>query len=124
MSYTPQAFGVIHAECASKSNSRRLVPNGKGGVRSIKSKKALDFVKLFIEAASADKPILGPVQVSVRFYYSSRRPDLDAALFMDALQKANIIANDRQVFDLHATKYLDANDPRVEWSVRQIPEPT
>ena len=128
VSYTPQASGVIHAECASKANSRRHVTNASTGKSMfIKSKPALDFMAQAVKDIFRDYTghiIEGPVQLSCRIFYSSRRPDLDAALVMDALQAAQVIDNDRQVWDLHATKLIDAANPRVEWSVRQIPEPT
>jgi len=123
VSYTPQASGVIYAECASKSNSRKIVKFGKRSAL-IKNEKARLFLKA--DAKTNDfgpLPITGPVQLTCRLYYSSRRPDLDPAMVMDWLQAHSIILNDRQVVDLHATKFLDKERPRVEWSVRQIPEP-
>lgn len=125
MSYTPQASGVIHAECASKANARRYVRNRRTGKSmSIKSARALLFERARMEWGPVmGTPITGPLQVTVRCYYASRRPDLDPALVLDKLQRHGVIENDRQVFDLHATKLIDPDRPRVEWSVRSIPEP-
>lgn len=118
----PQASGTIHAECASGKNSRQIVRFGKR-VALIKNAKARAFLKASPSGITIDVPIMGPVQLDCRIFYSSRRPDLDPAMVMDWLQQNNIIANDRQVFDLHATKYLDQENPRVEWEVRSIAEP-
>lgn len=130
MSETPQAHGTIFAEPVSKANSRRMVParsrTGSTYMRPIKSEKALAFesARMVIERhGHPAQPITGPVQVAVKCYYASRRPDLDPSLVLDALQRLGIIGNDRQVHDLHATKFLDAENPRAEFSVRQIPEP-
>lgn len=83
-------------EPASKSNSRRLVTFG-GKPRFIKSEKALNFVKSFqLQCPCLDKLIEEDVSVTMTIYYSTRRPDLDESVVLDAMQ-GFIYKNDRQV---------------------------
>jgi Holliday junction resolvase RusA-like endonuclease len=110
------ASGVIPCQIASKSNSRRQV-RWRGSPRFIKSKPALAFM----EAAAMSIPTLAPlyeglVTVRALCVNRDRRPDLDPALLMDALQ-GRIYQNDRQVYGLVAIKTVDKDNPRVEWSV-------
>lgn len=105
------ASGVIPAECASKSNSRRFTKTG----RLIKSKKALDFVEVAGVSVLKQEPLYdGPVSVTAYCYYASRRPDLDPQLLLDCLQ-GKVYVNDRQVVELKAVKCIDRKNPRVEW---------
>lgn len=122
MSTTPQASGVIHAECASKANSRKVWMVGDRKVFA-KSDKALAFMRAKHDTNKPFAPIEGPIQLNVRCYYATRRPDLDPSMVMDWLQANNIIANDRQVVSLIAHKIIAPKAPRVEWSVIQVQEP-
>jgi Holliday junction resolvase RusA-like endonuclease len=110
------ASGTIFAECASKSNSRRLVTFGERPA-SIKSEKALAFLQAKHETDKPFAPITEPIRLTCKLYYATRRPDLDAAMVMDWLQLHGVIKNDRQVFELVATKHIDKAKPRVEWKI-------
>ena len=109
----------IYGECVSKANSRRLV-HIKGKARFIKSEKALLFVKDLQAQAKKIKPLLSKdLEGKIKIYYSSRRPDLDPSLVMDALEGI-WYENDRQFKRLILEKYLDKKNPRVEVFVREI----
>ena len=69
-----------------------------------------------------------PVDVLVRFYFASDRPDGDGPVkaVLDALQVPNprenrpgagFIENDRQVRDHHVQRRIDRDHPRVEVTV-------
>jgi Holliday junction resolvase RusA-like endonuclease len=83
----------------------------------IKSQKALDYEytsSLQIQKQlGAHRTFLGPIAVEFHVWYGSRRPDLDISLIQDILEKNGVYANDRQVVELHAFKYLDKKNPRL-----------
>lgn len=112
---------VIFGEPCSKANSRRLVKSKSGRPLFIKSKKALDYVKLFSQQCrSVDPLITEDVSVIIRIYYASRRPDLDESLILDCMQGL-VYKNDRQVKEKHVIwGGVDRDNPRAEISVRHL----
>lgn len=110
---------TIIGEPCSKANSRRVVLIAKK-IRVIKSKKALTYLENFaLQCPIRDNLFTEDVAVGMRIHYSSRRPDLDESLILDALQDY-AYQNDRQVkakFILHA---LDKERPRTEIWVAPI----
>lgn len=118
-------YFLIEGQVVSKANSRRLV-TFKGKPRIIKSDKALKFTRDMIIQLKAQMsnrerwPLTYPIKIDVSIYYPSNRQDLDASLIMDGLQKAGVIENDRQVFELFARKKFDKDCPRAEIYVSEI----
>ena len=113
-------FQEVLGEPASKSNSRRLV-RIKGKVRIIKSEKALNYKKHFLEQVNKpSEPIEGDVELGVVVWYATRRPDLDVSLIMDLLQDAEVIVNDRQIKIIRAYHQLDKENPRSLVAVRKL----
>ena len=103
-------------EPASKANSRRLVMHGKRP-RFIKSAKALSFLESFQLQCQKVNPLLeDDLSITMTIYYSSRRPDLDESVVLDAMQ-GYIYKNDRQVKEKHVYWGLDKGNPRVEVSI-------
>lgn len=139
---------VIHGEAASKSNSRRLVPdrtrdpltgNARGGQRVIKSAKALAFEQAALKQIPPRCRVRldVPVRVSLRMVYRTERPDMDPALVLDCLQDRwvrlppgsargpelahrGVVTNDRLVRELHVFHAIDRRDPRVEVMVEPL----
>ena len=92
----------------------------KGKPRFIKSSKAIAFVKDVQAQAKRIEPLLeGDLEANIKIYYSSRRPDLDASLVLDALEGV-WYKNDRQFKRLVLEKYLDKKNPRVDVFVNEI----
>lgn len=112
--------GCITGELASKANSRRVATSRRTGkMIFIKSGKA----NTWVEAAQRQlmtqriKPLIDdPVRFDLQIFYASRRPDLDPALFFDAIQ-GFLIKNDRQVEDYRVRRRFGRVHPRVEWSM-------
>jgi Holliday junction resolvase RusA-like endonuclease len=101
----------IKGEAASKSNSRRMVSIG-GKPRLIKSKKALDYSDAFrMQVKPLEHLIEEDVQVKIKIYYATRRPDLDESLILDLLQGV-AYKNDRQVKRKLIEWGLDRVNPR------------
>jgi Holliday junction resolvase RusA-like endonuclease len=118
--------GLIHGPLPTKSNSRRLVRRG-GRIVSIKSQEALDWTERFTAAASeirsteGFRPLHGKLYLTVDVYPDSMRRDLDVELLCDALQRAGLIRNDRDLWDKHAVrKPVDKANPRVWFEVGVI----
>jgi Holliday junction resolvase RusA-like endonuclease len=106
---------TIFGEPASKSNSRRWT-----GKLLIKSKKALSYSKTFKQQCPVLDPLMdGDIRITMRIWYASRRPDLDASLIFDLMQDC-IYKNDRAVKEQHLFWGLDKNNPRAEITVEKI----
>jgi Holliday junction resolvase RusA-like endonuclease len=103
-----------------KSNSRRIVTNWRTGKPMvIKSREARAWEKDAAkqipasakkQAGSAERPL------AITFWvrYASRRPDLSVELILDLLEKTAVISNDRHVYEFHAYKEFDEDNPGVE----------
>lgn len=103
-----------------KSNSRRIVTSRRTGKPMvIKSEDALDWLEdaskqipssARIRAGAPDRPL------SITFWvrYASRRPDLSVELVLDMLQNERVIQDDRYVFETHAFKTIDPDNPGVD----------
>lgn len=106
---------TIFGEPASKSNSRRWT-----GRRLIKSIKALNYSDMFKRQCPVLDPLMdGDLRVTMKIWYASRRPDLDASLIFDLMQDC-IYKNDRAVKEQHLYWGLDKNNPRAEITVEKI----
>lgn len=111
---------TIYGNLASKSNTRQLKwhkgPDGKPKPVYIKSKRALKFEKqAALQITGKHRVGLdGPLCLTARVFYDSRRPDLDVSLLMDVLEKTGVYKNDRQIVEQHLYKRLDPHNPRVE----------
>lgn len=107
----------ILGEPASKANARRLVQI-HGRMVSIKSAKALDYEKYALLQLATQlkkhKPFDKPVGVEITIYYASQRPDLDASLIFDIMQKAGVYVNDRLVREQHLFHAIDKLNPRSD----------
>jgi Holliday junction resolvase RusA-like endonuclease len=112
---------TLYGQLASLKNSRQMVYVG-GKPRLIPKKEAVQWEKDAIAQIPVDHRVglEGPIRLTCEVYYASRRPDLDIALLMDTLQHAEVIKNDRQIQEIHATKKLDADNPRVELLLEEL----
>jgi len=106
---------TILGEPASKANSRRWT-----GKFFIKSEKALKYGESFKQQCPVLDPLMeGDLSVTIRIWYASRRPDLDASLIFDLMQDC-IYKNDRAVREQHLYWGLDKDNPRAEIIVEKI----
>ncbi len=115
---------TITGQLFSKSNSRQIVMNKRTGKPMvIKNAKAIKCKKDFtlqLKALWDRPPIPEPVHLVAEIYYPSRRPDLDESLFMDCLQDAGVVENDRHIWEKHIKKFIDKENPRVEFNIFQM----
>ncbi len=113
--------GTILGQTCSKSNSRQIITHpASGRPMVIKSKEARAWLKSVEAQVPVHRPLLaGDLRLTARIFYSSRRPDLDESLLMDALQ-GRIYENDRQIKEKHIYWGLDPANPRVVVKVEEI----
>lgn len=116
----------VDAQPYSKANSRRMATfrrkNGKVGLRSIKSEKALNFDAIAKAAALCymkTPPFEGDVAVYALLAYGSRRSDVDESLLLDSLQ-GKCYKNDRQVRIKLIFGIVDSDRPRATVLIKQI----
>ena len=102
---------VILGEPASAKNRRRIVQVG-GKPRLIKSKKALDYEKIFLKQCPKLDPLLTQDCVLlIDVYYASRRPDLACVDLIQDLLQDRVYANDRLVKASQSLWNLDRENP-------------
>lgn len=67
------------------------------------------------------KPIDGPVRVYANFYRPRKSGDLDNVLkaLLDSV-KGFLWHDDKQVVEIHAYRFDDKDDPRVELTIEQV----
>ncbi len=132
---------VILGEPVSKANSREFVlvgPKDKKRVMIRKSDKAIAYERAALRQIpmQARMRLEGPVRCSIRMFYASERPDLDASIVLDVLQdrwgktsevvgqrplmQAGVYRNDRQVRELHLWHAVDASNPRAEIEIQPL----
>lgn len=58
----------------------------------------------------------------IKVYYPSRRSDLDNSLkvVLDCLQKVKAIKNDNKCIKIIAEKFLDKENPRIEFEIIKV----
>ena len=115
---------TILGEPASKANSRRIVRfKATGKIMSIKSSKALAYVKGFTDQAISIDPLIEKdVLLFCNIFYRTRRPDLDESLICDLLQGV-AYKNDRQVKMKIICHSLDKENPRADIRVGVLVSP-
>lgn len=113
---------TILGQVPSKSNGYKI-----GNNRLYKSKelkeyehffllKMLEYRHLFIE------PIKYKFSIKILVYFQSNRSDLDnaAKIILDCLQSCRVIENDRLCHELKMKKFVDKENPRIEFEIREI----
>lgn len=113
---------TIQGKLPSKSNSYKIITFA--GHASLGKTKALkDYENAFyLQCPCRGADIGGWFALEVRVFHENNRPDLDNGLkiLLDCLQSCKVIKNDRQCTEIHAYKFVDKNNPRVELTITEI----
>lgn len=114
---------TILGQIPSKSNSYKVITIA--GHSSLGKTKALkDYERTFFLQCGKyrNRNIKGFFELWVDVYFHSNLPDLDNSLkcLLDCLQMAKAIKNDRQCVKIVANKYVDKNNPRVEFTLVEL----
>ena len=113
---------TVYGDVVSKSNQYRIIT-----ICGHASLKKSDAVKAFEERFYLQNPlrnanISGFFEIYLDAYFSSNRKDLDGAfkLILDVLQSSKTIKNDRNCVKIVANKFIDKNNPRIEFTIVEV----
>lgn len=113
--------GTILGNTPSKSNCYRIITLGNHAslAKTSALKKYEDSFYMQvgkIRGAMIDEYF----EFEVDVYYPSNRSDLDNAMkiLLDCLQRAKVIKNDNKCTKIIARKFIDKNNPRVEFKIK------
>lgn len=113
---------TIYGDVVSKSNQYRIITiNGHASLK--KSDAVKNFEKKFyLQNPLRNANIEGFFKIYLDAYFSSNRKDLDGAfkLILDTLQASGTIKNDRQCTEIHARKFIDKHNPRIEFTLVEV----
>lgn len=111
---------IIIGSIPSKSNGYRIITiHGHGSLT--KSKKLKEYEKSFFLQCGLyrDKMITDYFKVDLDVYFPTMAHDLDGAfkVFLDCLQSCKAIKNDNRCVAINARKFIDKNNPRIEFTL-------
>jgi len=114
---------VIHGNAPSKSNCYRIITlKGHGSLAKTPALKQYekDFYIQCDKYRNAN--IEGYYELYLKVFYSSQRLDLDNSLKIinDCLQSCGAVKNDNKCVKIVAEKYLDKNNPRIEFELKEV----
>jgi len=111
---------VVLGQIPSKSNSYRIVTiNGHSSLSKTPAVRKYES-NFFLQCGHyRNMNITNYFELYVDVYFPSDRQDLDNSLkiLMDCLQSCKVIKNDRQCVKIVAQKFIDKNNPRVEFEI-------
>lgn len=118
-----KARQVIYGTVPSKSNCYRIIKFGNKA-----NLKKSDAVKRYEEAFYAqcnkyrNAGITGFFRLHVDVYHTSMSNDLDNAMkvLLDCLARVGAIKNDNRCMCIHAEKFIDKFNPRIEFTIEPI----
>lgn len=110
---------TIRGTPPSKSNQYIIANN-----RLIKSKAVKTYEDLFYIQCTKyrGRNIQGYFEAHIKVYYPNQRSDLDGMMkvFFDNLQRVGAIKNDNKLVKVIAEKFLDKENPRIEFKINEI----
>jgi Holliday junction resolvase RusA-like endonuclease len=105
---------TILGQVPSKSNGYKI-----GNNRLYKSKELKEYEASFKKQILNQVTIIVDIEfkIDILVYFQSNRSDLDnaAKIILDCLQTCGIVKNDRLCHELHMTKFIDKENPRIEF---------
>lgn len=120
---TEHPWQTIIGQAPAKSNSYRII--NIGGRASLRKTDATErYEKSFYMQVGPYRnlQIKGFFELHVRVYFSTMSHDLDNSLksILDSLQYSKAILNDNKCVKIVAEKFIDKNNPRVEFRLTEI----
>ena len=114
---------VIHGQPPSKSNCYRIITiKGHGSLAKTQALKKWEQAFYMQCGTYRDANIKQYFKLDIDVYFTSQRSDLDNALkaVLDCLQTCHAIDNDRWCVEIHARKFVDPYDPRIEFTITTV----
>ena len=123
---------VVYGSVPSKSNLYKIISmkdkrTGKLHASLAKSEAMEVFEKKFyLQCGYRNRNISGFFELYVDVYFQSNQPDLDNSLkgLLDCLQACKAIKNDRNCVKIVANKFIDKQNPRIEFTIVEIGKDT
>ena len=114
---------VILGQTPSKSNCYKIITlHGHGSLAKTPTLKA--YEKSFYLQCNyyRNKNIKGLFELQLDVYNRSQRPDLDGSfkIVLDCMQSCKAISNDRNCVKIVAQKFVDKDNPRIEFTIKEI----
>lgn len=113
---------VIYGDVPSKSNGYKIITIA--GHSTLGKSKALKEYekKFFLQCTLRGKDINSNFKLSLDCFFGSNRKDLDGCfkILLDCLQSCRAIRNDRLCAEIHARKFIDKENPRVEFTIERL----
>lgn len=113
---------TIQGHVPSKSNCYKIVTIA-GHASLAKQNPLKEYEKLFyLQCPCRGAMIGGYFSIEIKVFHENNRPDLDNAMkiLLDCLQTCKVIKNDRQCTEIHAYKFVDKTNPRVEITIKEV----
>lgn len=114
---------VIYGQAPSKANTYRIITiNGHGSLGKTTAMKKYEHDFFLQCGAYRNKKISGFFELYLDVYFKSNQPDLDNSLkvILDCLQECKAIKNDRNCVKIVANKFVDKNNPRIEFTIVEV----
>ena len=114
---------VILGQTPSKSNCYKIITlHGHGSLAKTQALKS--YEKSFYLQCNhyRNKNIKGLFELQLDVYNRSQRPDLDGSfkIVLDCMQSCKAISNDRNCVKIVAQKFVDKDNPRIEFTIKEI----
>lgn len=119
MEYQAKILGVP----PSKSNSYRVITiKGHASLAKTTAMKKYEESFLWQVGSIRGANIQGMFEFYIDVFFPSKRSDLDGCLkgVLDCLQKASVIKNDNNCCLIMARKFIDKENPRIEFRIVEI----
>lgn len=114
---------VILACPPSKANTYRVITiNGHGSLGKTATMKKYEE-SFYIQCGKyRDKMIEGYFNLDIDVYFPTMSHDLDNSLkvVLDCLQSCKAIKNDNRCVEIHARKFVDKTNPRIEFTLTPV----
>lgn len=114
---------TIQGTPVSKSNAYRIITiGGHASLTKTTAMKRYEESFLWQVGSIRDANISVPFEFYLDVYFPSKRSDLDGCLkgILDCLQKAKVIKNDNNCCLIKARKFIDKDNPRIEFKLVTI----
>jgi Holliday junction resolvase RusA-like endonuclease len=114
---------VILGSCPSKSNCYRIIKIGNiyslGKTNTLKKYEKDFYIQCNVYR---DANIEDYFELYMDVFYPNQRSDLDNSLkvVLDCLQKVKAIKNDNKCTKIMVRKFLDKDNPRVEFILKKV----
>lgn len=113
---------TILGQVPSKSNGYKIGNNRLYKSRELKDYEHFFHLKMLAYRFMFKDSIKEKFSIEIHVYFQSNRSDLDnaAKIILDCLQTSGVIENDRLCHRLLMYKFVDKENPRIDFEIKPI----